>query len=1571
MGKPISEVYLGDEYRKYRPTDMSNKMKAGKINVPGYGGGREGCPDSGSSPERGDLRSPPPTAFSSAILDTAGALMIVLDRQGGVVYFNKACESVSGYSRGDVAGKPIWDILMPPDEVEDFKAAFDRLVSGAPTNHNVNNLVTKDGRTRLIRWSNTSLCDTEGSIKYIIGTGVDITEIKRAEKQLQDSESKFRALFQESPTAILVADLSHVKVFIDDLRASGVDDIEAYIDSNPEELYHCATLAKMIDANKAALELYEARDKAELLAGVSRIYTEAGYASLKDAIIALAQGARTVERDVEARTLKGELRYIQIKGTLAESYADSWSSVLVSISDITELKLMEERTRLQRDLAHELAGFSSLDEAAQIAVRYVMGVPAIDSASIYFRDEATGGFDLAYSEGHTEQFIQAVRHYDASSDRVSMVRRGKPVYLNHQDPSLDVDDENRKEGIRGLAVIPIMHEGDVLACLVAGSRTVDEIPLSSRAILEAFAAEFGSSITRLRSEEARRHQLYFLQELIDAIPNPVYFKDTQGVFQGCNSAYERFGGLSREELIGKTVHDILPPDAATLLEQRDRKLLASPGTQVFETHTYTDLDDYRDVIFNKATFSNIDGSVGGIVGVISDITERKRTEEALRMSEQNLQIIFDSIPGLVFYKDKENRIVRANKIFCEATGMSEAEIIGRPLSEIFPHQSEGYWKDDLEVIESGEPKLNIYELMETPEGTMWLRTDKVPYRNADGEIVGVIGISVDVTERKRAEEAMRESEALYRSLIETSPDVITVVDLKGNVIAISQRAFELTGYSEEEIRGENAVRFVVPEEQEKGKRLFKEILDNGSIQDAEYALRRKDGSQRIVGTSGTVIPDKDGNPQAVMLIVHDITERKRSEEALRESELKYRTLLESLNEGIWAVDTEYAITFSNARLAEMLGCAVEEMIGQSLFNFIYEQDIVNSLFFLKRALQGVQEEHRLKFLRKDGSMLHASVHLSPMFDAEGNTIGVLAAVLDITDRKTGEGRRQLIVQLLELLNRSGVEMDTISEILHIVKEFTGIEAIGLRLKKGEDCPFYHTEGFPGSTETAGTEVGIGEESERTIGDLEGESVLRCICSDIISGEIGTPNPFFTDAGSFWTNRMTEFLDSEQGKRFQQRSQECLGPAGYESVAMIPLRSHEGVLGFMQLEDCRQDMFAEDEIHFFEEVGESMGIALARKEAEERYTSERERYLQHFQNSSDMIYSVGPGPRFLSVSPSVETVLGYRPEELEGRLLIMLNIIAPESLQRFVFDTLSVLSGEDTVPSEYVFMASDGTRKVAEVRSTPMVENGEIIGVVAVARDITERKRLEEERKWINEELELRVVERTAQLEEANKELEAFSYSVSHDLRAPLRAIDGFTQMLSDDYSQVIDEEGQRLLSIICQNTEFMGELIDHMLTLSRVGRREMITVGVDMNELVQRAIEDLKPITEGRKVEFVAKDLPPVQGDSTMCFQVWMNLLSNAVKFTGKKESAVIEVGYQPGGNQNTFFVKDNGAGFDMQYADRLFGVFQRMHSPDEFEGVGVGLALVERIVKRHGGTVWAEGEKEKGATFYFTLPAR
>jgi light-regulated signal transduction histidine kinase (bacteriophytochrome) len=225
------------------------------------------------------------------------------------------------------------------------------------------------------------------------------------------------------------------------------------------------------------------------------------------------------------------------------------------------------------------------------------------------------------------------------------------------------------------------------------------------------------------------------------------------------------------------------------------------------------------------------------------------------------------------------------------------------------------------------------------------------------------------------------------------------------------------------------------------------------------------------------------------------------------------------------------------------------------------------------------------------------------------------------------------------------------------------------------------------------------------------------------------------------------------------------------------------------------------------------------------------------------------------------------------------------------------------------------------------------------------------------------------LEAVNKELEGFSYSVSHDLRSPLRAISGFAEAVVEDYGPQLDDEGKRYLRLIQDNAHKMGQLIDDLLAFSRLGRQEMTRADIDMAVLANDVFADLIILTPDREIEFVVQSVPHSRADKMLVQQVLVNLLSNAIKFTRTREHAFIEFGYLPEADEGAYYVKDNGVGFDMRYAAKLFGVFQRLHSVAEFEGTGVGLALVFRIITRHGGRVWAESELDRGATFYFTLP--
>lgn len=355
-----------------------------------------------------------------------------------------------------------------------------------------------------------------------------------------------------------------------------------------------------------------------------------------------------------------------------------------------------------------------------------------------------------------------------------------------------------------------------------------------------------------------------------------------------------------------------------------------------------------------------------------------------------------------------------------------------------------------------------------------------------------------------------------------------------------------------------------------------------------------------------------------------------------------------------------------------------------------------------------------------------------------------------------------------------------------------------------------------------------------------------------------------------------------------------------------------------------------------------------------------------ESSDDAIIGKDLRGRVVSWNAGAARIYGYDAGEMVGSSVARLLSPDRPDEERQILENAK--RGETRL-YETVRIRKDGKPVDLSLAVSPIRDaQGNVVGVSSIARDITERKRAEEQILRLNAELEHRVQKRTAELTAANQELEAFTYSVAHDLRAPLRHIDAFTHILQEDFAGSFPPEAAQLLDTIRRGSENMSRLVNDLLNLAHVGRQEMKKERVPLNLLIEEVIAEMARETQARDIDWRIGQLPSVEGDPGLLKQVFANLLSNAVKYTRPRDRAIIEIGLRTMDNERVIFVRDNGVGFSMKYAAKLFGVFQRLHRAEEFEGTGVGLAIVERVVKRHGGHIWAESEVNQGATFYFTL---
>jgi PAS domain S-box-containing protein len=357
---------------------------------------------------------------------------------------------------------------------------------------------------------------------------------------------------------------------------------------------------------------------------------------------------------------------------------------------------------------------------------------------------------------------------------------------------------------------------------------------------------------------------------------------------------------------------------------------------------------------------------------------------------------------------------------------------------------------------------------------------------------------------------------------------------------------------------------------------------------------------------------------------------------------------------------------------------------------------------------------------------------------------------------------------------------------------------------------------------------------------------------------------------------------------------------------------------------------------------------------------KERYARSLiETSLDPLVTINAEGKIMDVNLATENVTGVTRDQLTGSDFSD-YFTEPEQARASYKQVFS-----QGYVSDYPLAIRHVSGKVTEVLYNASVyrnEQGKVAGVFAAARDVTEMKRA------VRDVAEMKKIE--TELRQANADLESFSYSVSHDLRAPLRAIDGFSAILREYYAAQLDVEGQRLFQVVSDNAKKMGKLIEDILFLSRANRYEMLINLIDMKALVQEVWDGLATDRTGRVIDFRLTDLPAACADTSALREVLQNLLGNAIKFTRGREPAIIEMAGYVEGKENIYFVRDNGVGFDMAYANKLFGLFQRLHSMTEFEGTGVGLAIVKRFIIKHGGRVWAEGKPGEGATFWFSLPS-
>ncbi len=861
-------------------------------------------------------------------------------------------------------------------------------------------------------------------------------------------------------------------------------------------------------------------------------------------------------------------------------------------------------------------------------------------------------------------------------------------------------------------------------------------------------------------------------------------------------------------------------------------------------------------------------------------------------------------------------------------------------------------------------------------------------------------------------EGLRDAESSYKMFFEGSPLPQAITSRQGVFLDVNQCFCKLHEIERVKLIGKSVVDvgFATAEELQLILKTFNN--HHRKLDGLHLKYKTHNGDPLYVRLFAHSISTK--GDAAILMVLDDITQQRLAEIAVKESRQFLQTVIDSIPTRVIWKDRHSVFMGCNQTVANDAGFqSPTEVVGKSDFDF-FKKDVAEH--FIKDDQNVMDNNEKRLFYEEqqpnpDGSSTWRLTSKVPLKDVAGNVIGVLGTYDDITLRKQAEADLKLArfsidhaISPVIWISKSGRIVD-FNPALNSMLQYTGKELLNLSIPDID--LFYSEEKWPVHWEDLRQNKALtfltkvrrkdGQELDWQVRahflEFEGQEYNCAFINDVteqkkIEERLLTTHRFqqtvlnTIPSGVFWKDRQSKYLGGNAIFRTltnYKTEEEFLGKTDYdfpwaeEADLLRADDRHVMDSNISKLNYVEQLHDAEGKIHFNEvskvplidETGDVVGVLgtfrdiTQQREIQQALKESEKLFKGVVQNVSAIIYVLDTNGIFQLSEGLGLKVLGLKPGQVVGLSIFEMYKDFPELINRI----RQALNGE-IVESEGLFREITFASRFAPMRD----DNGIITGILCVSFDITARKKMEEELNKLNIELEHRVNVRTEQLQQANQDLEAFAYSVSHDLRAPIRHIDGFSKLMYKavpDPSETITQHYHRIID----SSRRMAHMVDDLLSFSRLGKKPITKNLVNLDDVVEGIIQNYKIDIADRKVEWKINPLGTIQGDSNLLQLAFENLLSNALKYTSVCSEAIIEIGSNSTDNKLEIYIKDNGVGFDMAYADKLFGVFQRLHSHEEFEGTGIGLANVRQIVLKHNGSIRAEGKVNEGAIFYITFP--